>query len=124
MLTNRLEKRSEVAFTKNGLDESRTVEVLIQFCRIGEIDTMGEKYTAELYIESKWCDKEVSAKYDPKADWNPRIYIENAIQLTLEEIKYVVSKIDNGEEKMITEIRHVKGISRRSNIKRKNRYPR
>lgn len=89
--------------------EMRTVEVLVQFCRIGEIDTMNEKFQAEIYIESKWTEKEFIENYDPKINWNPCIYIDNAIQLAKEEINYYVTLLDDNSS-TITEIRTVKGI--------------
>ncbi len=44
----------------------RHVQVIIEFSRIGEIDTMNEKYTAEFYIEAKWIEKKSFDVYDPK----------------------------------------------------------
>lgn len=89
-------------------NDVKVVEVVVQFCRIGEIDTMREKYTAEIYFECKWHDKDLVDKYDPDVNWNPHIYIENAIQLTKEDIKYSVYKpYDNMS--IITESRHLKG---------------
>ena len=87
----------------------KIVEVLFQFCRIGEIDTLNEKFQGEIYIESKWVDKEVKNNhYDPKKMWNPELFIENAIQLTNVDVKYHVSKI-NDQLSQIVEVRHVTG---------------
>ena len=43
----------------------RNVEIQIVFIRIGEIDTMNEKYVAEVIIECKWIDIDIYGEYDP-----------------------------------------------------------
>jgi len=48
----------------------------MNFVRIGEIDTMGEKYQ----IESKWSDFNPQiVEYRPKEHWNPELYIQNIL---------------------------------------------
>jgi hypothetical protein len=86
----------------------RIVQVVIEFTRIGEIDTMNEKYQAEVIIESKWRDKHDIREYDPNFHWNPRLFIENAINEIKENITYRVTK-ENGIS-IITEIRRSKGM--------------
>lgn len=87
----------------------RIVQVVIEFTRIGEIDTMNEKYQAEIIIESKWRDKRDydNIEYDPDVHWNPRLFIENAINEIKENITYRVTK-ENGSS-IITEVRRSKG---------------
>ena len=53
--------------------ELKNVQVVIEFTRIGEIDTMNEKYQAEVIIESKWVEKREMTTYDPDVDWNPKV---------------------------------------------------
>ena len=53
--------------------ELKNVQVVIEFTRIGEIDTMNEKYQAEVIIESKWVEKREMTSYDPDVDWNPKV---------------------------------------------------
>ena len=49
----------------------RDVQVLVGFLRLGEIDTMNEKFQAEVFIEARWVDNsEPIAQYDPKVHWN------------------------------------------------------
>lgn len=87
----------------------KTVEVVIEFYKLGEIDTLNEKYHAELYIEAKWVEPDtVLEKYDPDIHWNPKLYIENAIEEKYIETKYEI-KNDSSNSCVITEIRHVKG---------------
>ena len=54
----------------------RHVQVFVEFRRIGEIDTMNEKYQAEFVIEAKWTMADLGGDYNPHIDWNPQIYIE------------------------------------------------
>jgi hypothetical protein len=54
----------------------RTVLIGIQFDRIGEIDTMNEKFYAELTIEAKWAENKIIGSFNPETEWNPRLYIE------------------------------------------------
>lgn len=93
----------------NNENEFRYVQVVIEFYRIGEIDTMNEKYQAEIHIESKWVENDTDiVEYDPKKHWNPKLYIENAFQEPKEHVTYEISK--ENENTFITEIRHVKGV--------------
>ena len=96
-------------YTNRDLDV-RYVQVLIQFLRIGEIDTMNEKYHAEIKIESKWVENEDIVEYDPKnyKYWNPKLYIENALEDTKQQITYDV-QLEN-DKFIVTELRIVKGV--------------
>ena len=86
------------------------VEIVIEFVKIGEIDTMNEKYQAEFNIESKWIENDNTIiKYDPNKHWNPQLYIENALQLTKEQINYEIERKGDGTL-WIIEKRNVKGI--------------
>ena len=82
------------------------VEVAFEFVNIGEIDTLKQIFEAEIIIESKWATIENFAQYDPKENWNPSLYVENAGAVK-ERITYEVCS-----EKYITyvtEIRIIKG---------------
>ena len=83
------------------------VQVVIEFTRIGEIDTMNEKYQAEVIIESKWTENFDIIEYDPDLHWNPKLFIENAINELKETISYRTHK-ENGCT-VITEVRRSKG---------------
>ena len=86
--------------------EPRRVEVFIKFIRIGEIDTINEKYHSEIRIESKWVDDEIIIEYDKAKHWNPLLYIENSFKELKEEIQYNLN-IENGVT-LVTEIRKFK----------------
>lgn len=90
----------------NPLDQ-KNVLITIEFVRIGEIDTMNEKYNAEILIETKWLSNEDIVEYNSERHWNPKLYIENALQEPKEKIKHTVYR-ENGEV-WITETRFVKG---------------
>lgn len=51
------------------------------FLKIGDIDTLNEKFMAEAFIEAKWIDPELSpsTKYNPELNWNPKLYILNGL---------------------------------------------
>ena len=49
---------------------------MIEFLRIGEIDTMGEKFNAEIYIEARWLEDDIISEYNIKTNWNPKLSIE------------------------------------------------
>lgn len=74
----------------NYLKEPRIVHVSVEFIRLGEIDTMNDKYNAEICIESKWIDKDHIQNYNPEQHWNPQLFIENTLIEPKEKIKYNV----------------------------------
>ena len=89
------------------LDEQEQHEVQITFeiLRIGEIDTMNEKFHGELRIDAKWIEYDTSIeKYDPDKHWNPKLFIENALQITNQKVIHRI------EGQSIKETRFVKGI--------------
>jgi hypothetical protein len=71
------------------------------------LDTMNEKYNADIVIESKWIDNTDIKKYDPNVDWNPHLFIENLISTIKETITYNLRR-ENGYN-IITETRKTKG---------------
>jgi hypothetical protein len=54
----------------------KTVSIGIKIERIGEIDTMNEKFYAELTIEAKWKENRIISWFNPESEWNPKLYIE------------------------------------------------
>ena len=89
---------------------SRQVEICVEFFRIGEIDTMNERYNAEFNIEAKWIDfnMAITDKYDMKVHWNPQIFIENALN-TVQTVNYDLEKRADGAI-LVTERRNIKGL--------------
>lgn len=92
----------------------KMVMLSFEFVNIGVIDTMNEKFQAELIIQSKWevypdleKNRDILNEYDPDRHWNPKLYIENAINVR-EEIDYEPSI--EGDRYFITETRNTKGF--------------
>ena len=86
---------------------ARVVQVRIEFMSLGEVDTMNEKYQAEIRIKSRWQDEEEIDEYDKTKHWNPKLFIENALDNVREEITYSVTRSDG--KSTITETRISKG---------------
>ncbi|CAF1312098.1 unnamed protein product [Adineta ricciae] len=111
-------------------DKLTVVHVRLVFLRIGEIDTLNERYQAHASIESRWTvshDKFLSTitateqerlikgksisldKYE-QSHWHPQLYIENALGDLKEQIKYS-AKINTKDQKIyICEHRIIKGL--------------
>jgi len=90
-------------------DLVREVHVHVEFIKIGEIDIMNEKYTAEVHVQSKWKETDLTiTKYDPKVNWNPQLYIDNILNELKQTVEYSIEK-ENGHL-MIVEDRILKGI--------------
>jgi hypothetical protein len=102
--------------TLNGtaLDNKKPNQVVIYVCivflKIGEIDTVKERFQADAYIETHWDDDTVDPKlaFDPRNHWNPELHIENAIGELKQEIRYKTRNI-NGKCR-VYEMRNVKGV--------------
>ncbi|CAF0942644.1 unnamed protein product [Brachionus calyciflorus] len=85
------------------------IRVSIEFLSIGEVDTLNEKFQAEVRIISKWCDEQADkTEFKSEEDWNPYLFIENSLHDVKEEIKYKIDKIDDYRRE-ITETRIAKG---------------
>ena len=51
----------------------REVSLRVKFIRLGEVNTLHEKFYAEVVIEARWL-------YDPEfSSWNPNLYVKNAL---------------------------------------------
>ncbi|CAF1069948.1 unnamed protein product [Brachionus calyciflorus] len=90
-------------------EQSTDVYIRVSFTKIHEIDTLNQRFHAELLIESKWFDQSVKTiNHDLKSlEWKPEIYIENALNEPKEEITY---RIIQSENLMVCEIRKIKGV--------------
>jgi hypothetical protein len=69
-------------------NEHNIVQVTVEFVKMGEIDTINEKYNAEIIIEAKWITKDIIEVYNPEQHWNPQLFIENSLQEPKEKIKH------------------------------------
>lgn len=93
--------------TISALKPFRNVEIFVNFLSIGEIDTMNERFTAEVLIECEWIDNSVQENYDSNVNWNPKLYIENALSDCKETISYTLER--NSGNVIIKETRLLKG---------------
>lgn len=66
------------------------VEVRAVVLKVGDIDTLREKFYAEAFIEAVWIDSDrcPSVKYVPETDWNPQLYVMNCLGDLKEQIWY------------------------------------
>ncbi|CAF1496458.1 unnamed protein product [Adineta ricciae] len=107
-----------------------TVYVRLIFLRIGEIDTLNEKYQAQASIESRWAvdsqqllaelsaddqqsladGKSVSLLKYTESHWHPQLYIENALGDLKEQIRYTAKISKNDNRLYICEQRDIKGL--------------
>jgi len=99
------------------------------FLRIGEIDTLNEKYQAHAAIEARWSinidkllpslssddyqrlikGKSISLIKYGESHWHPQLYIENAIGDLKEQIRYSAKRSTIDNEIYICEHRDIKG---------------
>ena len=62
--------------------EPKEIRVRCIFSRVGEIDTLNERYTAEIFFEASWYDdtQQIGLKYDPQmGHFNPQLVVLNHI---------------------------------------------
>ena len=67
------------------------VEVRAVFLKIGDIDTLNEKFYAEAFVEANWIDFSIDSKtvkYDPAIHWNPNLYIMNSLGELKQQVWY------------------------------------
>jgi hypothetical protein len=99
------------------------------FLRIGEIDTLNEKYQAQAAIEARWLididklssdlssddqkrligGKSISLLNYAASHWHPQLYIENALGDLKEQIRYSAKKSKENNEIYVCEHRDIKG---------------
>ena len=94
------------------------IEVNLSVIILGmhEIDTVNEKYTAEIYLKSRWsATKEFeiipdlhTIAHDWKPKWKPDLQIINTITESKCEVWYKIE--EKGTETNIIEMRRMKGI--------------
>lgn len=118
-------KRASFSSTK-----VKEVEIRIIFLRIGDIDTLNERFFAEILIESKWEDPELNVEFDseisspndeeekelnqPNKYWNPKIYVENSLNDPKQTVYYKVKKevVDNQLERSDVDLKQLKSVAK------------
>jgi hypothetical protein len=106
------------------------INIRLMFLRVGEIDTLNEKYQAQASIEARWPieldiltpdlsaddqkrlinGKSVSVLKYAETHWHPQLFIENAIGELKEQIRYSAKKSRKNSQIYICEHRDIKGL--------------
>ena len=106
------------------------VHVRLMFLRIGEIDTLNEKYQAQASIEARWpiepekilphlsSDEQTRLTYGKSVSlinysdihWHPQLYIENVLGDLKEQIRYSAKRSKIDQQIYICEHRDIKGL--------------
>ena len=112
------------------MNRTKNVYVRLTFLRVGDIDTLNEKYQAHASIEARWpCQfdkltssllpddqkrllegKSVSLVNYQQNHWHPQLYIENAVGDLKEQIRYTAKRSKEDNEFYVCEHRDVKGL--------------
>jgi hypothetical protein len=81
------------------------IRVRCIFLRVGEIDTLNERYTSEIFFEASWYanDSKIGLKYDPQmGHFNPQLFVLNHIG---DSLRHDVSRISFKEFQERSQIR-------------------
>jgi hypothetical protein len=73
--------------------EPKEIRVRCIYSRVGEIDTLNERYTGEIFFEASWYDEthQIGLKYDPQmGHFNPQLGVLNHIG---DSLRHEVNKI-------------------------------
>ena len=87
----------------------KIIQVQILFLSFGEVDTMNEKFQAQVKITANWLENEIIDKYNPDVHWNPKLFIENAFPDLKEEVTHKTKFIDEKTTQII-QTRMAKGL--------------
>ena len=100
---------------------SREVELRVIFIGIGEIDTVNQKFFAEILVEAKWEDPNLCSEFINTAEnsnteekeltssqkyWNPKIYIENIINDPKQTVHHRIKKVETVKETEQSQFRY------------------
>ena len=88
------------------IEGPRVVHIEFECLKVGEIDTMNEKYYAEFLFTISWSENKLISVYDKQKDWNPMICIDNYIGKPEETIEY--ETLNNKSYTVIFEKRLIK----------------
>ena len=66
------------------------VKVRAVFLKVGDIDTLNEKFMAEAFIEASWIDSALDPQinYNAELHWNPKLYVLNCLGDLKQQIWY------------------------------------
>jgi len=95
------------------MDSVTDVYIRAGFTKIYDIDTINQRFQAELIVESKWRDSNVKSLDEDiaKIAWRPELFIENSLSNVKEEISLKCVYADDTKQTiMVSEIRKVSGL--------------
>jgi hypothetical protein len=86
------------------------VQLHVVILKVGDIDNVNEKFQADAYIEACWEDDSIDSKstFDPRRNWEPELFIENALGSLKQDISYKMIRRDG--KVFVCEMRMIKGI--------------
>lgn len=84
------------------------VETRMVILKIGDIDTLNEKFCAEAFIEAIWIDFNLDCgqKYDPDKDWNPKLHVLNCLGELKQQVwhsQYSIKEYEDSEKEKSNE---------------------
>ena len=89
----------------------KIIRICVEFQWFGQIDTANEKFQCRIRIESKWYENELMQEYDPKINWNPKLYIENSVYDKFDQkIEYEIKHAVGNNKTLIIETRLIHGV--------------
>ncbi|GFO50407.1 glycine receptor subunit alpha-3 [Plakobranchus ocellatus] len=94
--------------------ESPRVHVRTVFMKIGEVDTVKEKFDADIFMQARWREPALDSHHPLKADvnwaetWNPSIVIQNLLDTRFDKTWHQLEVTSIGEA-FVLEKRRVKG---------------
>ena len=104
--------RSKTIFFKKIQAVPIEVRIRCIFLRVGEIDTLNERYYAELLLEASWEDESLEISqtrtFEPTVNWTPELELINGIGELHDDIMYSV-KYDKHGLATVTEHHKLKG---------------
>ncbi|XP_074642258.1 cys-loop ligand-gated ion channel-like isoform X3 [Tubulanus polymorphus] len=98
-------------------DEKVVVALRMVFLKIGEIDTLKENYTADIFLYATWPEESLDG-WDDKIDintvdyskyWNPKLVVENTYSDEPKEDIWQSVQFDNNGKATMVEKRRLKG---------------
>ncbi|RNA08901.1 expressed conserved [Brachionus plicatilis] len=102
----------------------RQIETRVIFLRIGDINTVKERFFAEILVESRWEEPKLVFEFKKtelkekeitnyKKYWNPNIYVENVLDDSNQTVHYQAKKkrnlnikFPNGQDENQTEAKY------------------
>lgn len=119
----------------------KEIQIRIIFLRVGEVDTVNEKYFAEILVESKWEEPKLEEEFAKTSDpsklyekeerefqngnkfWNPQLFIDNVLNEPKQHIHFKIKKelVQSSDSYLIDENRLFKR-RRYSNESKQSNY--